>query len=247
MSSVPSLFCAETPVARVAAPVVAGCTGVTTTAWPGRKAVAIELRGCNLSCPYCFCPELLGTRRSELSLTRVIEQIERDRERIDGVVITGGEPTVDSNLMSITRRLASLRVPVKLDTNGTFPGVLEALLEERLVTFIALDVKTTPERYDSVTRSTGMWERVRRSIALLVASDVDHEFRTTCYPSALQSADLPRIARELEGGRRYAIQQFRPQRTLDPGASTVRPFEADVLRRAALCCAVHIPTVVRGV
>lgn len=247
MNGMQQLFYDEAPVTCEVVPVVAGCTGVTTTAWPGRKAFAIELRGCNLSCPYCFCPELLGSRRSEISLTRVIEQIERDRERIDGVVITGGEPTIDSNLTSIARHLASLRVPVKLDTNGTHPGVLEALLEERLVDFVALDVKTTPERYDAVTRSTGMWERVRRSIALLVASNVDHEFRTTCYPSALQSADLPRIARELEGGRRYAIQQFRPQRTLDPGASTVRPFEADVLRKAALCCAVHIPTVVRGV
>ena len=226
---------------------VAGFIGFTSALWPGRKAAAVQLSGCNLRCSYCHCPELLGAGRPGIGIDRVIEQISSERDRVDGIVVTGGEPTADPELPMILRKLAVLGLPVKLDTNGAFPSVLEVLLDEQLVEFVALDVKTTPERYDAVTVSQGVWQRVSRSIALLIASGVDHEFRTTCYPSAIQSADLPRIALELEGGRRYAIQQFRPQRTLDPAASSVRPYDADVLRRAALCCTVHLPTVVRGV
>lgn len=247
MSDAATVTYVQEPLTRATLPTVAGFTGVSKTAWPGRVAACVEVSGCNLRCPYCHCPELLGKKRPQIGIEHVVEALGADRDRIGGVVITGGEPTADSDLPDILRELTSLGLPLKLDTNGTFPAVLEEVLEARLVTFVALDVKTTPERYDAVTGGQHVWERVRRSIDLVLASGVDHEFRTTCYPSALHSADLPRIARSLEGGRRYAIQQFRPQRTLDPAAVSVRPLEADALRRAALCCAVHLPTVVRGV
>ncbi len=138
-------------------------------------------------------------------------------------------------------------MPVKLDTAGTEPYVLEQALEEGLLDFVALDVKATPERYDAATRSSGTWRRVERSIAAVLGSGVDHEFRTTCFPTAVDTSELPGIAARLAGGRRYALQQFSPRRTLDPGAGSVRPHSADALRRAALCCSVHLPTVVRGV
>ena len=226
---------------------VAGFIGLTTLAWPGRKSAVILLNGCNLRCPYCCCPELVGGRRSTISVAEAAARVEGSRGALGGVVVTGGEPTADIGLIHLLRRLRSLGLPIRIDTNGTFPHVLQTLLDEDLVSFVALDVKTIPERYDAVTSSRGAWERVRRSISLVIERGTDHEFRTTCYPSALHTSDLPRIARELEGGRRYVVQQFLSQRTLDPAASTVRPYSADALRRAALCCAVHLPTVVRGV
>jgi pyruvate formate lyase activating enzyme len=226
---------------------VAGFVALTTTAWPGRKSAVIHLGGCNLRCPYCCCPEFVGGRGSTLSLVEAVARVEGSRGALGGVVVSGGEPTVDPGLIRLLRRLRGLSVPVRIDTNGTRPDVLEEALDEGLVSFVAMDMKTTPERYDSLTSNQGAWDRVRRSIALLIERGVDHEFRTTCYPSALHTADLPRIAKELEGGRRYVIQQFRPQRTLDPAASSIRPYQAEALRRAALCCAVHVPTTVRGV
>jgi hypothetical protein len=84
-------------------------------------------------------------------------------------------------------------------------------------------------------------------VALLNSSDVDHEFRTTCYPFAVSAADLPSIAARLSGGRRYALQQFVARRTLDPAAATVAPISASELHLAAMRCSVHLPTVVRGV
>jgi pyruvate formate lyase activating enzyme len=190
---------------------------------------------------------MLSGGRATVGLTRVMEHVTDNRENVGGVVVTGGEPTMDPNLHQLLQGLRSLGVPVKLDTNGTFPEVLEMLIEQGLVSFVSLDVKATPERYDTVTAGRDVWKRVRRSVSLLIESGVDHEFRTTCYPGAVLTAELPHIARELEGGTRFAIQQFQSQRTLDPAASGVRPYDADALRRAALCCAVHLPTVVRGV
>jgi pyruvate formate lyase activating enzyme len=190
---------------------------------------------------------MVSGRRPAVDLTRVIEHLTDNRGSIGGVVVTGGEPTMDPSLGQLLRGIRPLGIPVKVDTNGTFPEVLETLIEQGLVSFVSLDVKATPDRYDSVTAGRDVWKRVRRSISLLIESGVDHEFRTTCYPGAVLTAELPNIARELEGGTRFAIQQFQPQRTLDPAASGVRPYEADALRRSALCCAVHLPTVVRGV
>jgi pyruvate formate lyase activating enzyme len=236
LSAKPSLNCS-----------VAGFRATSHSAWPGRTSAVILLGGCNLRCSYCCCPELLGGRLDSICAADVLSRIRNHDSPVSGVVVTGGEPTADTGLTELLRRLRSHDLPVRLDTNGTFPGVLETILAEDLVSFVALDVKTTPERYDAVTASSGSWRRVRRSIELLVDGSTDHEFRTTCYPSAVHTSDIPTIARSLQGGIRYVLQQFRAQRTLDPAASGVRPHEADALRRAALCCSVHLPTVVRGV
>jgi pyruvate formate lyase activating enzyme len=225
----------------------AGFIARTEVAWPGRIASEILLGGCNLRCAYCCCPELLGATRSPIGFDRVVDRIHADNQDLGGVVVSGGEPTAHPRLIDLLRELRLLGVPVRLDTNGTFPGVLEQVVSEQLASFVAVDVKTTPLRYDTVTSGHRVWDRVRHSIQIVRESGVDHEFRTTCYPGALTTADLPSIAKELEGGLRYVIQQFRPLRTLDPASSSVRPYNADALRRAALCCAVHLPTVVRGV
>lgn len=166
---------------------------------------------------------------------------------IDSVVVTGGEPTSSDGLLELARGLKAEGLRVRIDSNGAAPLVLTTLVEEGLVDFVALDVKTTPSRYDMVTRSVGTWARVQQSIDLLITSSVEHEFRTTCYPSAVNTADLPEIASHLAGGDRFAIQQFSQRRTFDSGAASVRPYDAQALRRAALCCMVHLPTVVRGV
>jgi pyruvate formate lyase activating enzyme len=233
------------PVASL--PCVSAYKPTSAAAWPGRSSAEILLGGCNLRCAYCCCPEMLGDKRGTVSVDLVVSHLRDHSRELGGVVISGGEPTANPGLTSLLRSLSVLELPVRIDTNGTYPTVLEELIAENLVAFVALDVKTTPDRYDPATGSQGSWPRVMHSIETILGSGVDHEFRTTCYSNVVNTADLPSIARELEGGNRYVVQQFRPQRTLDPAASGVRPYDADALRRAALCCSVHLPTVVRGV
>jgi len=214
--------------------------------WPGRLAATVFLGGCNLRCPFCHNPDLvMGGRRSE-SIDVLLAHLHERRDWLDGVVITGGEPCCEPRLIELLRALKAQGMPIKLDTNGTAPEVLDSAITQNLVDFVALDVKAAPERYGRATGVDGAWESVSASIALVLRSGVDHEFRTTCYPPAVGPNDLAHIAALLAGGRRYVLQQYRPLRTLDPAATSVRPHQPDTLRSAALRCSTFIPTVVRG-
>ena len=215
--------------------------------WPGRVAATVFLGGCDLRCPYCHNPELTGSPRRSLDAQALFSLVHDRRAWLDGVVVTGGEACVHPKLPALLRELKREGMPVKLDTNGTRPDTLELLLDEGLIDYVALDVKALPERYERATGSIGLWPDVERSIRTLIESGTDHEFRTTCYPLAVGPDDPVRIASLLTGGRRYVLQQFRPQRTLDPAALSVRPHTAETLCRSAERCRSFLPTIVRGV
>lgn len=229
-------------------PRLAGLLGSGMLDWPGRIAATAFVAGCTMRCPYCHNPELVSCRKAgALSLAELLERVDAKRGWIDGVVVTGGEPTADPGLLGMLEALRARAVPVKLDTNGSRPEVLREVLDRRLAEFIALDVKAAPARYDRVSGLDGAWELVRESVAAVITSGVEHEFRTTCYPLAVGPSDFTEIAGALCGGRRLALQQFRPSRTLDPAAASVAPYAGDVLRKAAVRCSVFLPTIVRGV
>jgi pyruvate formate lyase activating enzyme len=214
--------------------------------WPGKVSATLFLSGCSVRCPYCQDPALRNPTREPLDWMRVVEHLHETRSWLDGVVISGGEPTEDPDLPSLLAALAEIDVPTKLDTNGMRPDVLRLLLAEQLVSFVALDVKAVPSRYSEITGRAGSASLVAESIESIIRSGVEHEFRTTVYPGAVDADDLPRIARSLRGGRLYALQQFRPGRTLDATASDVAPYDTRALRAAALACSAHLPTIVRG-
>lgn len=227
-------------------PRLAGVQRAGMLDWPGRVAATVFLSGCNLRCAYCHNPDLVSTSRRSESVESFFQYVADRRAWLDGVVITGGEPTLEPRLRPLIERLKREGMPVKLDTNGTSPDVLAELLDAGLLDFVAMDIKALPERYERVTGRADLWPSVKRSIDLIIASGVDHEFRTTCYPIAVGPNDLPKIASLLVGGQRYALQQFRPQRTLDPAAVSVRAHESSTLCRAAERCGTYLPTIVRG-
>jgi pyruvate formate lyase activating enzyme len=226
---------------------IAATISGTRSDWPGKRAVSIVIGGCNLACPYCFDPEHASTHGSPTTLAELVGRVATRPVIPEALVVTGGEPTTASNLVELLRALKALDIPTKLDTNGTNAEMLRTILADNLVDYVALDVKTSFDRYDALTKSPGTWQQVARSIEILISSGVDHEMRTTCYPFAVSPSDLPSIAAHLVGARRYVLQQFVPRRTLDPAASSAIPHPADELRRAALRCSVHVPTMVRGV
>lgn len=227
-------------------PVLAGIQRAGMLDWPGRVTATAFLGGCNLRCPFCHNPELIGTPRRTEDADALLTLVRDRRAWLDGVCITGGEPCAHGGIVDLVRALKREGMPVKLDTNGTRPDVLSELLDEGLLDFVAVDVKATPDRYVRATGVADMWPAVDRSISLVLDSGVDHEFRTTCYPLAVGPDDPVRIAARLDGGRRYVLQQFRPQRCFDPAALSVRPHTAETLCRTAERCGSFLPTIVRG-
>lgn len=171
----------------------------------------------------------------------VVAHLDSNRDMLDGVVVTGGEPTEDPDLPSLLAALKELDVAVRLDTNGGRPDVLSLLLAEGLVDSVALDVKAVPARYRSLCDEYDMPARVAECVDMLIASPIEHEFRTTVVPGIVDPDELPRIARGLRGGRLYILQQYRPN-----AGCELTPFPDDVLREAARACARFLPTSPRG-
>lgn len=160
--------------------------------------------------------------------------LSRRKGLVNGVVITGGEPTLQPDLPAFLRRLRGAGLDVKLDTNGYRPDVLAELLNERLVDYVAMDVKAPPEKYPSLAGLSNVdIACLERSIALLKESDLEHEFRTTVVPGLLDEGDVEAIARWIAGVERYVLQQFRPAGTLDPALEAVTPYPIERLREMA--------------
>ena len=225
---------------------VAGFVPTSMLDWPGMVCTTIFVTGCTLRCPYCHNAGLLTNEAPPHMWQSALSHIAIRRGWIDGVVISGGEPTLDPGLPRLLDDLATRGLPVKLDTNGTRPDVLRSVLANGLVEYVALDVKTFPERYD-LLGSPDVVEAICESIDIVRHSGVRHEFRTTVFSPVIAPEELPRLASLLSGGDTYVLQQFRPALTLDPDASSVAPVPPDTLARAARECSSYLPTITRGV
>lgn len=203
--------------------------------WEGMLVSILFLPGCNYRCSYCHSPHLVySSEDMETIPTEVVmESLRRRKGWIDGVVVSGGEPTLQKGLKELIKRLKALGVKVKLDTNGSNPDVLEELLEEGLLDCIAMDVKA-PLREEEYSRATGgpcNVEALKRSIHLILQSGVEHEFRTTVCPGFLAEEAVREIARDILGTKKYVLQSFRPNNCLDPSMLEVKPYPAERLKK----------------
>lgn len=191
--------------------------------YPGRIAAVVFTRGCNMRCPYCHNPGLVccGVNdEGDLDESAVLDFLWRRRNQLDGVVISGGEPTLQPDLVSFIRTLKNWEYDVKLDTNGTRPQVLQQLIDEELVDFVAMDVKAPFHKYPSAAGVEVDTSRLRESIALLQSSRVEHEFRTTCVAPLVSDQDLLEVAGQLEASERFVLQRYQPTGALDEDFAT---------------------------
>ena len=154
---------------------------MTLLDFPGRVACTVFLDGCNFRCPFCHNSELLaGKAEAVMDDEQLLEFLQKRKGILDGVCITGGEPTLQPELESLLRRIKALGYPVKLDTNGYRPEVLEKLVNEGLVDYVAMDIKNGPEQYATTVGLPKMdLSRIEKSIRFLTQNGVDYEFRTT--------------------------------------------------------------------
>jgi pyruvate formate lyase activating enzyme len=153
-----------------------------------------------------------------------LETLASRRGFIDGVVVTGGEPTIYPGLDELITAIKRLGFRVKLDTNGYYPDVLRMLFASGELDFVAMDIKTSWPKYHQATGVAVETDRLMESIALIKSSGVNHEFRTTCVPSLVDGEDIERISRLVGKTSQYTLQQFQPQNTLDPEYENVTPY-----------------------
>lgn len=200
--------------------------------WPGRMSFVVFTPSCNFRCPFCHNPALVEDREEGLKPAEVARRLEAQKGWVGGVVVSGGEPTLQEGIEEWIGSVKAMGFPVKLDTNGSRPEVLERLLSAGLVDSVAMDVKAAPEeaRYSRACGGVPALGAARRSRDLLRRSGLPVEFRTTAVPGLLDSSEVPSLARWLGHKALWVIQQFRPGRCLDKTYDGLKPFRDEELQ-----------------
>ena len=188
----------------------------TLTDFPGHVAAIAFTQGCNFRCPWCHNGGLMEACATSLTETYLLKFLDSRKGRLDGLVVSGGEPTIQQDLPRFLRRVKRAGFKTKLDTNGGRPGVLFHLLREGLLDFVAMDIKATMKKYGLLAGVPVPPEYIQESIALIAASGVAHEFRTTNVVPLLTPADLKAIRALVPMGSTHRIQAFRPELARDP-------------------------------
>jgi pyruvate formate lyase activating enzyme len=196
---------------------IGGLQRVSLIDYPGLICATIFLQRCNFKCSYCHNPELVDTRLFQpcIKENEVLDFLNMRGGKLDAVTITGGEPTIQDDLAPFIKKIKKMKFAVKLDTNGSQPQVIKTLLDEKLLDFIAMDIKAPLEKYKSVVKVPVNSDLIKESIRLILKAKIQHEFRTTIVESQLDEKDILQIAELISGANSYVLQKFVPVKTLD--------------------------------
>lgn len=202
--------------------------------YPGLVASTVFTRGCNFRCPYCHNPEFViqGSDQTYFGETygqnEILDYLKKRSGLLDGLVITGGEPTLHSDLPDFIREVRAIGLKVKLDTNGGRPDALRNLLESGLLDYVAMDIKAPLEKYHLLGFNDP--KAIEESVKLLNASNLDHEFRTTCVKAIISEEDFPKMAALIGPDAKWYLQPFNPAKTLDPNYNNETTYSAAELQ-----------------
>ncbi|MFH1075525.1 MAG: anaerobic ribonucleoside-triphosphate reductase activating protein [Pseudomonadota bacterium] len=203
--------------------------------WPGKIVSVLFLPNCNFRCPFCHNHRLVkdGLSLEEIPLDQILARLSKLRGWIDGVCITGGEPTLHEGLTSLIAAIRAEGFLVKLDTNGTHPEILRYLVRDRLLDEVAMDIKS-PLREHNYSVCAGVpvsVQQIEESIDLLMGCGVAYSFRTTVVPGLLEEDDIYEIARRVKGATRLLLQNFNPHDPLDPALKHTKPYSEESLAK----------------
>jgi pyruvate formate lyase activating enzyme len=193
---------------------IGGFQKLTLVDFPGKIAATVFVQGCNFRCGFCHNPELVDPQffvGADLVSARSILDYLNDRQgKLEGVVITGGEPTIQEGLSSFIAQIKEMGFAVKLDTNGSHPEVLLSLFKLNLLDYIAMDIKSSLAKYSQVTGAACDTAKIRESIDLIVKSGIPYQFRTTLVKEFCSEEDLRDIRLLIKGADHYVLQPFIP-------------------------------------
>ncbi len=232
---------------------IAGLVPFTMQDFPKHMACVVFTPGCNMSCHYCHNPSLLcqqsgGEKHDEESILRFLHS---RQGKLNGVVISGGEPTLQNGLAEFIRNVRDVGMAIKLDTNGTHPEVVRDLIDQGLLDYVAMDLKGPEDRYTEICGGLVDTDAVQECAALLMENRVPYEFRTTFTP-LLSQDDVMRMGNSIQGAKSWFLQQYRPGNgtsSLVNRPIAAAPHSNAVVRQTQQMAAAHfhIPVHVRGV
>lgn len=197
---------------------IGGLQKSSLSEFPGIISCIVFTQGCNFRCPYCHNPELVLPEK----FTSLIEEefffsfLEKRKKYLEGVVITGGEPSIQPDIIEFVKKIKEHGFKIKFDTNGSFPEIIEILLNENLVDYISMDLKGPLENYKMITGVEVDTSKIERSVELIKNSKIDYEFRTTVVKSQISIDDFYKIGEILKGAKKYFLQKFVPSKLVNP-------------------------------
>jgi len=223
------------PHSKAAAFGIKGFIPVSLLDWPGKVCAIVFVGGCGFRCPACHNSRLVLEHHSmaDVPLEDVLAALKARRGWIDGITVTGGEPTASAALPELLATLKTNGIRIKLDTNGSNPAMLQAVIQRRLVDAVSMDVKApvAAEEYARVAGVSVNPRTIARSVTILKNSDLEITFRTTVVPGLVEEPELQRIRDFLGDVERFRVQPFRNQETLDPALADLTPFTPERFER----------------
>lgn len=202
--------------------------------WDGKVSAVIFLSGCNFKCHFCSNKELVlnPEKINSISFDEIKNSLEKNKDFIDGIVITGGEPTIHDNLVDLCKELRKLNFKIKIDTNGSKPEIIKELLDKKLIDYVAMDIKAPFDKYNEITDSEIDLKKIKESINIISKSS-DYEFRITLFPKILEK-DLVEIAKylkEMKANKSFFIQQFKPEDCINKDFEKIKPYTKEEMER----------------
>lgn len=224
---------------------IAGLVRSSLIDYPGKVAAVVFTQGCNFRCGFCHNPDLIPIKSDEAKISEreVLDFLSTRIGKLDGVVITGGEPLVQADLEEFVEKIKALGFAVKLDTNGSSPYRLQAMIDANLIDYIAMDIKGPLAKYPEICAYLNT-KVIQRSVEIIKNSGLSYEFRTTVLPKYHDLADFHDIGEMIKGADLYTVQGFRKQITLDPDLATATSFTGAELASIAAVMSSYVQKVV---
>lgn len=212
---------------------IGGLQRLTLIDYPGRLAVTVFIIGCDFRCPFCYSPELVLPEKIKnqprISEKDFFDFLKKRKGLLEGVVICGGEPTIHQKLPDFCEKIKKLGYLVKLDTNGSNPEMLKKLINEKLIDYVAMDIKAPKAKYSEAAGVKVNIKKIEESIDILKKGKIDCEFRTTVVPTIHKKEDILKIAQWIRSAKKYYLQNFRPEKTINPKFEKIKPYPQEYL------------------
>jgi pyruvate formate lyase activating enzyme len=207
--------------------------------WDGRIVSTLYVPHCNMRCPFCHNRSLILSpdEHETISYEEILNFYKERKDFLDGICLTGGEPCLYNDLVDFLKPLKEAGALIKLDSNGTFPDRIKELVENQIIDYIAMDIKHAPafDKYKqaSFIKNEDLFNNVKESINYIMTCGLPYEFRTTVVPSIHDKESIIEIAKFIKGAKKYALQNFQPQNTLDIEFEKLNPFKIEEIEEMA--------------